>query len=217
MKPDGSCPKIYVVTTYQLQYELLSFCLENELGAKCVFHSEIPATSGKGGTARQVWLLDCMDLVNDSLDKHFTTFLRTLPKDTLTALFNVKPQSGLENFIMQNRICGIFYNNDSRQVFLKGIRTILDGQMWISRKTLSKCMLNQHYNSNPCALGARTLSKREKSILGSVASGASNQQIADELNVSVHTIKAHLYKIYRKINVHNRLQATVWINTCLCD
>jgi ATP/maltotriose-dependent transcriptional regulator MalT len=40
--------------------------------------------------------------------------------------------------------------------------------------------------------------------------GASNTEIADTLFVSEHTIKSHLYNVFKKLNVKNRLQAVSW-------
>ena len=47
-------------------------------------------------------------------------------------------------------------------------------------------------------------------VLALVSSGARNDEIADRLFISPHTVKTHLYKIYKKIGVPNRLQAALW-------
>ena len=44
-------------------------------------------------------------------------------------------------------------------------------------------------------------------MLRLVAAGLTNQQIADELVVVVATVKAHINRIYRKLDVTNRVQA----------
>jgi LuxR family maltose regulon positive regulatory protein len=51
------------------------------------------------------------------------------------------------------------------------------------------------------------LSERELEILGLIAAGMSNQQIADELIISVGTVKWHLNNIYGKLGVRRRTQA----------
>jgi LuxR family maltose regulon positive regulatory protein len=51
------------------------------------------------------------------------------------------------------------------------------------------------------------LSQRETEVLGLVAEGLSNQQIADRLVISLGTVKAHTSNIYRKLDVNNRTQA----------
>lgn len=54
------------------------------------------------------------------------------------------------------------------------------------------------------------LTQREVEILDLIATGFSNQQIADELFISPHTVKTHLHNIFKKINVKRRLQAALW-------
>jgi LuxR family transcriptional regulator of csgAB operon len=55
------------------------------------------------------------------------------------------------------------------------------------------------------------LTRREVEILMIMRSGATNAQIATRLGITTHTVKTHLYNIYKKINVSNRLQAAVWV------
>ena len=54
------------------------------------------------------------------------------------------------------------------------------------------------------------LTEREKEVLELIVQGKSNPQIAKELVLSIHTVKAHLESIYKKLGVHNKVQAAVY-------
>ncbi len=86
----------------------------------------------------------------------------------------------------------------------------MEGELWISRP-LSAMLIDfyrrQQVNTYRPVCG---LTRRELEIVTLLVSGASNTEIAEKLFVSEHTVKSHLYNLFRKINVHNRIQATNW-------
>lgn len=51
--------------------------------------------------------------------------------------------------------------------------------------------------------------KREQEVLDLLIQGYNNTQISEKLNITCHTTKAHIASIYEKLNVSNRVQATV--------
>lgn len=51
------------------------------------------------------------------------------------------------------------------------------------------------------------ITRREKEILNSLSRGLSYQEVADELFISVKTLKKHTYNIYQKLNASNRTEA----------
>jgi ATP/maltotriose-dependent transcriptional regulator MalT len=55
----------------------------------------------------------------------------------------------------------------------------------------------------------KLLSRRELEVLGMVADGHSNREIASSLHLSIHAVKFHLASTYRKLNVMNRTEAAV--------
>jgi DNA-binding NarL/FixJ family response regulator len=52
------------------------------------------------------------------------------------------------------------------------------------------------------------LSKRQKQLLIMLDKGLSNRDIADELKISEHTVKVHLWRLFRRLNVKSRSQAS---------
>ncbi|MDX1299206.1 MAG: LuxR C-terminal-related transcriptional regulator [Pseudomonas sp.] len=63
---------------------------------------------------------------------------------------------------------------------------------------------------NECALPAETantLSQRELAVLQLIAQGCSNQEVAEQLFISLHTVKTHARRINGKLGVSRRTQA----------
>jgi DNA-binding NarL/FixJ family response regulator len=54
---------------------------------------------------------------------------------------------------------------------------------------------------------AGPLSGREREVVGLIAAGATNREIAQRLYLSPHTVKEHTSAIYRKLGVRNRAEA----------
>ena len=54
---------------------------------------------------------------------------------------------------------------------------------------------------------AGLLSERERDVLGLIASGATNREIAQRLYLSPHTVKEHTSSLYRKLEARNRAEA----------
>ena len=52
------------------------------------------------------------------------------------------------------------------------------------------------------------LSKRQKQLLVMLDKGLSNRDIADALSISEHTVKVHLWRLFRRLNVKSRSQAS---------
>jgi DNA-binding CsgD family transcriptional regulator len=54
------------------------------------------------------------------------------------------------------------------------------------------------------------LTGREMEVLGLIAEGLTNQEIADRVYVSINSVKTYIRAAYRKIGVNSRSQAAVW-------
>lgn len=130
--------------------------------------------------------------------------------DSYLALINIPEKAGIEKRALARNIRGFFYKDDHFEIFLKGLRTILAGEIWISRSILIQCVY-EGLKEKDDAVAARTcLTSREIEILSSVCRGSSNDEIAKNMFISTNTVKTHLYNIFKKINVSNRLQASQW-------
>jgi len=62
----------------------------------------------------------------------------------------------------------------------------------------------------PTAQPIEPLTSREEQILISVAQGWTNHEIADDVHISISTVKTHLASLMRKLNARNRVEIAMW-------
>ncbi len=79
--------------------------------------------------------------------------------------------------------------------------------MWFSDRLVKRNETTVPFQPNAKAINALKLSKRELQVLQKLSEGLPNQDIADQLYVSVNTVKTHLKNGFSKLEVSNRLQA----------
>ena len=215
---DVSYPIIYIVGPNLLQNQLLALCLENELEVECSCLADLTVEDISDTAPERVCvlLLDCFKRKTAEMEKCLEAGSTTRTNTLLPALFNVDPTDRIEKLVRRHKVRGIFYQEDTRQVFLKGMQTILKGDMWLSRRLLSECVLRSKMVSDADNHDLTPLSVREKEVRSLVALGFSNDEIAEKMRLSPHTVKTHIYHVYKKIGVSNRLEATLWAAAYLC-
>ena len=62
-------------------------------------------------------------------------------------------------------------------------------------------------DGNPKAQAALGISPRELAVLHEIAAGRSNKEIAASLNVSPHTVKTHVARLFEKLGAKRRTEA----------
>jgi len=203
-----------IVGGNMLQNELLLSFLKEETGLKGTYSpnlESIPAIDANESAIPKLIILDCknIDVKNLWADIHKWNGSNICP--CFFVLCNAEPDLRFEKSAMDNSIQGIFYNNDPLPLISKGICAVLNGDIWYSRKTLNKILIEKRSSAkSPAHPALSRLTGREKQVLSCIASGYTSQAISDELNISMHTVKTHIYNIYKKINANNRLQAALW-------
>lgn len=200
---------IYIIGRRKLQNELIGAFLEQETGAKCLFGEDLRHVSSCNGVPKLV-LWDCQERDPESvLVALRSSGIQKLCRDCMV-LFNISHGLGIEEKCVWRGIRGFFYEDDSLPQFLKGVQAILNGQLWLSRELVTRCILELRGPDNSSEMDSSILTQRENEILAQLAVGITNGEIADVLTISPHTVKTHLYNIYKKLNVPNRLQASLW-------
>ena len=214
MASHRSCTRSYVVIAgpNQSLNQALRFCLASTIEVEIICEKDFSKdTIAKKSTGRRaVCLLDCLAWDRDTIKNQLLGPNGTMGEDIKTVAFNVDSNCGLEQITHLKKMWGIFYQDDSRSVFIEGMRVILNGGKWFPRRQGASSDPISVLQHQPSEQLLSSLSPREKEILQIVAMGVSNKEIASKLTISLHTVKTHIYNIYKKICVSNRLQAALW-------
>jgi len=100
---------------------------------------------------------------------------------------------------------GYMLKTSSAEEILSAVRKVAKGEIAIETEVSKKVQ----YHRNHVELHD-DLTARERDILGLLAKGYENQRIADELFISLKTVKTHVSNILSKLEVSDRTQAVVY-------
>ncbi len=94
---------------------------------------------------------------------------------------------------------------------LEAIRELRDGGAPMSGQIARK-VVAAFRQAHSGTVAATELSPVEHTVLESLARGLLYKEVAEELNISMSTVRTHVWHIYRKLQVHNRTEAVIKLN-----
>jgi two-component system nitrate/nitrite response regulator NarL len=111
---------------------------------------------------------------------------------------------------------GIFSREEPFEALCKCIHAVSQGQVWANSKELhflinalartsSVDKVNGHGSKAPSLL-----TKREAGIVRLVAEGLTNRDISQQLNLSEHTVRNYLFRIFNKVGISSRLELALY-------
>lgn len=104
---------------------------------------------------------------------------------------------------------GIFGKSQPVDLLCKCVRCVHQGEVWADSREMALAV--EALASAPTvravnARGLSLLSKRELQVVRCLAEGLSNREIADQLKLSQHTVKNHLFRVFDKLGVSSRIE-----------
>jgi LuxR family transcriptional regulator of csgAB operon len=204
---------ICIVGPCRVNNELLASFLEREVGVKCFIADSIDGViqlNAKEADKTKIILFDCFGKDPERLFIEIEPYVNKIDSLSVAVVFNLIRGLKIEEDLVLRGVRGIFYVNDHLEQLQRGVRALLKGEFWISRNIMSKFIPQVREPRRLPTDNRSLLSKREMEILNLVALGAMNREIAQKLYISRHTVKSHLYNIYKKIKVTSRLEAALW-------
>jgi DNA-binding NarL/FixJ family response regulator len=97
---------------------------------------------------------------------------------------------------------------------LKSIRAVAEGEALFGPAIAARLLKFFHDIPTPSKRETSTISfpdltDREREILACIARGDTNSQIAEQLTISLKTVRNHVSSIFNKLQVTNRAQAAI--------
>jgi len=122
-----------------------------------------------------------------------------------------EPERVIEAFAHGAR--GVFCMSEGFESLCKCIRRVHAGQVWADSSQLEwvvEALGEREPGRIVSATGAPLLTEREEQIVYLVAEGLPNREICTKLGLSAHTVKNHLFRIYEKLGVSNRVELVLY-------
>jgi len=108
---------------------------------------------------------------------------------------------------------GYILKNTNKTDFLQSMRGVLEGEAALPPKMAVRMLeefsrLMNQPGATKSDYELPDLTTREHDVLQCLATGCSDKEIADQLSISIHTVKSHVRNILSKLHAANRREAT---------
>jgi DNA-binding NarL/FixJ family response regulator len=107
---------------------------------------------------------------------------------------------------------GFLLKDAGPALLTQAIQAAAQGDALIAPSITARLLANfaDAHTGSPAAQPIEPLTSREEQILVPVARGWTNAEIADELYISISTVKTHLSSLMRKLDARNRVEIAMW-------
>ena len=112
-----------------------------------------------------------------------------------------------------------YCNGHAAPVVLRQVaETVLNGGLWVGQWLLQKLLAGiaraaaQKFTPPEVSTWAAGLTEREIEVARAVARGLGNKEIANQLDITERTVKAHLGSVFDKLKLRDRMHLTLLVN-----
>jgi len=112
-----------------------------------------------------------------------------------------------------------YCNGHAAPVVLRQVAdTVLQGGLWVGQSLLQRLLAGisrvaaKKFTPPELSEWASNLTEREAEVARAVATGLGNKEIANKLDITERTVKAHLGSVFDKLKLRDRMHLTLLIN-----
>ena len=204
--PEGSAPatvRVLVVDDHQMFTASLAHVLQSEPDLVVVGQATSIAEARDlvASTAPDVVLLDHRLPDGDGVDA--IASLRGIRPSARIVVLTATASDRVLVTAMESGAAGFIAKTQRLDDVIAGVRAAAAGESVISARLLTRLLPRLQRQSGG---GRAELTEREREILDLLARGLSNADIADELTISVHTVRNHVANLSAKLGAHSKLE-----------
>lgn len=193
-------------------HEMVRLGISTYLGVQDDIHVVDQAVNGKEGVEKALALRPdaiLMDLVMPEMDgiEATKTILKAWPEAKIIILTSFIDNEKVYPAIEAGAASYILKTSTAEEI-ANTIRKTAQGQSVLEPEVTNKMMNRLTHPAEPKLY--EDLTNREREVLGLIAKGRSNQEIADELFITLKTVKTHVSNILAKLQVDDRTQAAIY-------
>ena len=204
--------RILLIDDHVSLRQALAFMLEREPEFKVVGEAgslaEVRKLSGKSLKDMDVAVVDLAlpDYDGFRLIEHFALYA----PQVMILVLSASLESGRFARAIEAGAAGVLDKATPIKDIIEAVRQLKDGEALLSRAEVIWMLSRERQQKQEALQAIEKLTSREKEILRLLAEGLESKQIAQKLNITVHTERTHMVKILHKLGVHSRLQALVF-------
>ena len=117
----------------------------------------------------------------------------------------------VSRLVEEGAVSGYLTKQESLETIVAALRGVAKGEEgWISREVAAAIIQSRRKETRRKDNRMHQLSRREVEVLGLIARGFHNQDIAEELFIAESTVKKHVSNIYTKLELKTRAEVTAW-------
>jgi DNA-binding NarL/FixJ family response regulator len=107
---------------------------------------------------------------------------------------------------------GFLLKDAGKELLVQAIHAAANGDALIAPSVTARLLatFSQSATTTPPTQPIEPLTDREEEVLATVARGRTNSEIAEELHISLSTVKAHLASLMNKLGARNRVEIAMW-------
>jgi DNA-binding NarL/FixJ family response regulator len=107
---------------------------------------------------------------------------------------------------------GFLLKDAGPELLVQAVHAAANGDALIAPSVTARLLATfaRQPGSTPAAQPVTPLTEREEEVLVTVARGRTNAEIADELHISLSTVKTHLASLMAKLAARNRVEIAMW-------